>query len=342
MTNQVEPLANRRLASGARTVAGAPRWRRWLCLAPLFTVLVLAGCGGERGASEHGSGSAAGAAGDTTAFRAAGAAPDAPGKITAFQSFLERYPTSRLRARAYAAIWSLTGESKGPAGAVAFAEQSLKTERDPASRGSLHFLLYRRAIGAGESVEAVVAALKADKNTDEMPFNAIAWDMSERGEDLKAAYELAAMGAPRAKEPGARASVLDTQGWIAFRLGDYENAATLLKQAVDAMPGATDELDEVRGHLGQAYEKAGMKREARDLYLDFLVRGVDSEKKARFVELSQELDGSADAALTRLAEARRAAAVPAADFTLKDYDGKPVSLSDYRGKVVMLNFWHPT
>lgn len=30
---------------------------------------------------------------------------------------------------------------------------------------------------------------------------------------------------------------------------------------------------------------------------------------------------------------------PAPDFTLKDLDGKEVSLSDYRGKIVLINFW---
>jgi len=29
----------------------------------------------------------------------------------------------------------------------------------------------------------------------------------------------------------------------------------------------------------------------------------------------------------------------APDFTLKDLDGDPVKLSDFRGKVVLLNFW---
>jgi peroxiredoxin/tetratricopeptide (TPR) repeat protein len=32
---------------------------------------------------------------------------------------------------------------------------------------------------------------------------------------------------------------------------------------------------------------------------------------------------------------------PAPDFTLKDFDGKPVSLSSLRGKVVVLSFWFP-
>lgn len=31
--------------------------------------------------------------------------------------------------------------------------------------------------------------------------------------------------------------------------------------------------------------------------------------------------------------------IPTPDFTLSDMDGEPHSLSDYRGKVVMLNFW---
>ena len=38
--------------------------------------------------------------------------------------------------------------------------------------------------------------------------------------------------------------------------------------------------------------------------------------------------------LTRLSEP-----VPAPDFTLPDMDGKPHTLHEYRGKVVMLNFW---
>lgn len=43
--------------------------------------------------------------------------------------------------------------------------------------------------------------------------------------------------------------------------------------------------------------------------------------------------------LACLATAALAAPKPAPDFKLKGLDGKPVALSQYRGKVVLLDFW---
>lgn len=45
---------------------------------------------------------------------------------------------------------------------------------------------------------------------------------------------------------------------------------------------------------------------------------------------------SAEAASKVKAESARK---PAPNFTLKDADGKPVTLADFKGKVVLLNFW---
>lgn len=53
---------------------------------------------------------------------------------------------------------------------------------------------------------------------------------------------------------------------------------------------------------------------------------------------TQSSDG--DAAARAVPEACDAAAQPAKmDFTLKDVAGKDVSLSDFKGKIVVLNFW---
>lgn len=51
------------------------------------------------------------------------------------------------------------------------------------------------------------------------------------------------------------------------------------------------------------------------------------------------LPGVADRAAWSMGERVPAAGMPAAEFTLTDLEGRQQSLSQYRGKVVLLNFW---
>jgi len=51
------------------------------------------------------------------------------------------------------------------------------------------------------------------------------------------------------------------------------------------------------------------------------------------------LPGAADRAAWGMGERVPAAGMPAAAFTLTDLNGQTKSLSDYRGKIVLLNFW---
>ena len=51
------------------------------------------------------------------------------------------------------------------------------------------------------------------------------------------------------------------------------------------------------------------------------------------------LPGVAERTAWSMGERVPAAGMPAADFTLTDLDGHQQSLSQYRGKVVLLNFW---
>jgi len=114
---------------------------------------------------------------------------------------------------------------------------------------------------------------------------------------------------------------------------------TDLEAARAALPEPMQEIDE---HLAMAYDAAGMKPQARDLYAALLVGMENPDMRERVRVLSRELDGSEQAAMRSIEEKRLANSKPAPDFALKDYDGKEIKLSDFRGKIVQLNFWHPT
>ena len=61
------------------------------------------------------------------------------------------------------------------------------------------------------------------------------------------------------------------------------------------------------------------------------------------IATGRALEKSPDVVAADLAKLRDAGAKPAPAFTLPDYpDRKNVSLSDYRGKVVLINFWYPS
>lgn len=56
------------------------------------------------------------------------------------------------------------------------------------------------------------------------------------------------------------------------------------------------------------------------------------------VNHDEEIDENGDI-IVEVDEGEIAIGNPAPDFTLKDLDGKQVSLSDYHGKIVLINFW---
>jgi thiol-disulfide isomerase/thioredoxin len=49
--------------------------------------------------------------------------------------------------------------------------------------------------------------------------------------------------------------------------------------------------------------------------------------------------GNSDAAATKSAKSAATALAPAPNVSFQDLDGKTVNLADYRGKVVLVNFW---
>jgi tetratricopeptide (TPR) repeat protein len=329
---------------------GAPGARQVPFLAIMLLVLlggaiVVGGCGqkgdgkgsGKEGSKEAGKERAA-AVTDTTAFTDARAVADTTARLAAWDTFLKTYPTSSFRPRAIASYCGLL-MAKEPAKLSGFVATALQVEKDPATRGQLHYAAYMYAQEhAADRLPAVLQAMRDDPLIETDACNMVAWDLVERNQLLDDAIALAAIGVQKAPDDGSKGSILDTQGWAHFAKGEYPRAVELLVQAV----GLDKESTELQMHLAQAYDKAGQSKEALAVYTELLIPAEDPMIRERVAALSKAAGQSPTGVFQRIDRVREANAKPAPAFTLKNYDGKELAFADTKGKVVLLNFWHPT
>jgi tetratricopeptide (TPR) repeat protein len=305
------------------------------------TAIVAGGCGQKRdGKGSGGEGGKEGAAAvtDTTAFRDARAVADTTARLAAWDAFLKKYLTSSFRPRAISSYCGLL-MAKDPAKLSEFVATALQTEKDPATRGQLHYAAYLHAQEhAVDRVPSVLQAMRNDPLIETDACNMVAWDLVERNQLLDDAIALAALGVQKAPDDESKGSILDTQGWAHFVKGEYPRAIELLVQAV----GLDKANTELRMHLAQAYDKAGRSKDALASYSELLIPAEDPMIRERVEALSKAAGESPAGVFKRIDRAREANAKPAPAFTLKDYAGKELAFADTKGKVVLLNFWHPT
>jgi tetratricopeptide (TPR) repeat protein len=305
-------------------------------LVALTLALVIAACGGgDRGQSATG-----GAEGDTVAYRSATGLTDATAREAALEVFLGNYPESSFRGRVYSRLYDLKAE-KSAEEAATFVRRRLAEEKHLDGRAALHYALYTHAKEHQPAAQAQVIQdlLDAPAPLEFGIYNGIGWDLAVRGEALDTALELAERAVAKAPDSLAQATVLDTKGWVQYKREEYTEAVETLKAASAISP---EPFEEIEVHLTMAYDAAGMKQKARDRYVDLLITQENPEFRQRVSALTGELGGSAAQVFTEIDERREAAAFSAPDFTLKDYADNEVKLSDFRGKIVLLNFWHPT
>jgi tetratricopeptide (TPR) repeat protein len=299
--------------------------------------LALGACGAPASGEK---GRPAGAVSDTSAYRGAMAMADTTARMAALEAFLKNYPVSGFRAASYTRLYDLRA-AQDPAGAAEFARSSLKTEKDPDSRGQLYWGLYNYARDkAPQTVSPLIEQVLADPAAGTDVYNSIGWDLVENKNLLDDAIRLTRVGVERAGQDSQTvSSTLDTEGWAQYVKGSYDEAVAALEKARAWSPQSNEEID---AHMASAYDAAGKKERARDLYKELLYSQEDPIMRSRVELLTKELGGSVQTVTQEIDQHRRDASYPAQDFTLNDYAGKPIHLSDFKGKVVLLNFWHPT
>ncbi|UVL83103.1 tetratricopeptide repeat protein [Pseudomonas sp. B21-028] len=101
-----------------------------------------------------------------------------------------------------------------------------------------------------------------------MALNALGYTLSDRTTRYAEAKVLIEQAHQLNPEDPA---VLDSLGWVNFRLGNLDEAERLLRQALERFPD-----QEVAAHLGEVLWAAGKQREARQIWSKFLKDQPDS------------------------------------------------------------------
>jgi peroxiredoxin len=141
-----------------------------------------------------------------------------------------------------------------------------------------------------------------------------------------------------------RSRNLSSRGWCLVQMGRVEEALPLLRTAYDGSDSNLLGLcsNDSMKYLGLALLRAGRLDEAVDILARDGIIGGSAESFAALREAYEVRHGSLDGFDEFVERYRDESAAPAPDFTLEDYNGRAVSLSNYQGKVVLLNFWFPT
>jgi thiol-disulfide isomerase/thioredoxin len=202
--------------------------------------------------------------------------------------------------------------------------------------------------------------------------NNAAWAMAEKGEDLQKAkvisyeatmYARTEMTKPTEKKPdyltkkqweedrkSSYAMFGDTYAFILYQLGDYKTGLPIAKEAATINKLKDAEYNERYALLA---EKAMPLAESKKLVEGFVKDGAanskikevlknlyKSEKKSEigFDDYLSKLESVAKDK-KREEVAKSIINDPSPNFTLKDFEGKEVSLESLKGKIVVVDFW---
>lgn len=220
---------------------------------------------------------------------------------------------------------------------------------------------------------ADIAAKITDKAALAQAYNGVAWRMQESGDSLNYAEQLSSFATSHAKSQWQKpqlpkpdmltakqweesrkrnyAMYADTYAMVLYKLGNAKKGLPYAKDAAIVI-GEGKDADNNNTYALLAEKVLPASKLVPELE-QFVKAGHGSEKikeilKAQYIKRKKSDSGFDEylvalekEAYTKMLEELKKQVInkPASAFTLTDLDGKKVSLADYKGKVVVLDFW---
>ena len=124
--------------------------------------------------------------------------------------------------------------------------------------------------GQWERAEQAFLESLESRPDDPWLLNYLGYSWADRNENLDEALDLIERALERTPDDGM---VIDSLGWVLYRLGRYDEAVVELERAVGLEPAEAVIID----HLGDAYWKTGRHYEARFQWRHVLTLAPDDE-----------------------------------------------------------------
>jgi hypothetical protein len=222
-------------------------------------------------------------------------------------------------------------------------EKFVREHGSAAAAGQAHAMMVELAAKqAPDRVQGILREFLTTEYASPDPYNMVGWDLAVAGEHLDIAVPIlqkAVAKARAARDTMNLAACLDSEAWARYRAGDAKAAVAPMEESRRLFGKPQDEIDV---HMGLIYEAAGMAKNARPICLALLGHMEDPDIRAALKRIVAAAGGSMADVNAEINRTRIAGATPSADFKLPVFGGGVASLADYRGKVVLLNFWRYT
>ncbi len=289
-------------------------------------------------------------------------------KIEILKEFTAQFPKSQHVPSAYNYILRLyVKDLQDPDKAINFAENIIKTEKIEVNKTAAYIFLFNRYLDNNTERAAKIAEkiLNLDIRDSNL-YDGMALALAQK----EYALELAEKSSNRAislttlenlkNNPRLRgapeeylkrileenlAYYSDTLGWIYYKQGKHEKAIQALEKSLDKSPKDFLQLPFYANslfHLGTAYMKTNKNEKALPLFVKALMVSDIPEIRSALNQSYQKKFGSTEGLENFIKNESYKLAQPAPDFTLKNLQDKEVSLSSFKGKVVLLNLFSPT